>query len=102
MTPNAIGRRAVSESTAVAEAPSTQTVDGHEYFKPEEVRWDYLVPSDRTTVCGWKGTAGYWDVVVDGDRLPAAAWSYQDPSAAAQHIKGHVAFWRGVKVVPAE
>lgn len=93
-------RRAVVDATVVAEALTTQVVDGYDYFKPEEVNWEYLEPSDRTTVCSWKGTARYWDVIVDGQRLAAAAWSYQEPSAAAQHLKGHVAFWRGVKVVP--
>lgn len=91
-------RRAVWDDVVVAEAPRTTTVDGHEYFPPDAVDWSHLEPTGRTSVCHWKGVATYYDVV-DGDRrLPAAAWTYADPSPAARNIQGHVAFWRGVKV----
>lgn len=93
------GRRAVVDETVVAVTPETQRVDGYEYFPADSVNWDLLEASDRTSVCPWKGVASYYDVVVDGQRLPAAAWSYKTPSPGAEHISGHVAFWRGVKVV---
>ena len=92
-------RRAVVSGTVVAEAAETQRVDGYEYFPPHSVDWALLEPSDHTTVCPWKGVASYYDVVVDDQRLPFAAWSYEKPTRAAEHIKGHVAFWRGVTVV---
>ncbi|MGH8871694.1 MAG: DUF427 domain-containing protein [Acidimicrobiia bacterium] len=92
------GRRAIVNGVVVAEAAETQRVDGYDYFPPETVNWELLEPSDRTSVCHWKGVATYFDVVVDGRRLPAAAWTYQNPSRAAQRIQGHVAFWRGVRV----
>lgn len=92
-------RRAVAGDTVVAEADETQRVDGYEYFPPEAVNWDLLEDSERTSVCHWKGVASYYDVVADGERYPAAAWSYRNPSDAAGHIAGHVAFWRGVMVV---
>jgi len=57
-----------------------------------------LEPSAETSVCPWKGVATYYDVVADGTRYAAAAWTYEDPSRAAAQIKDHVAFWRGVKV----
>jgi uncharacterized protein (DUF427 family) len=93
--------RALVGDTVVAESPDTQSVEGNQYFPPDAVNWDLLEASDRTSVCPWKGVASYYDVIVDGHRLPAAAWSYKTPSDAAQHIAGHVAFWRGVKVVSA-
>jgi len=96
------GRRALVGETTIAEAADTQRVDGYEYFPPDAVRWEFLEPSERTSVCAWKGVANYYDVIVDGDRLPAAAWTYKTPSAAANHIGGHVAFWRGVRVVRAD
>lgn len=92
-------RRAVVDEKVVAETAETQRIEGYDYFPPESVDWDLLEASDRTSVCPWKGVASYYDVVVDGQRLPGAAWSYKTPSPAAEHIKGHVAFWRGVKVV---
>lgn len=92
---------AVVGESVVAESPNTQRVEGNHYFPPDTVNWEFLEPSDQTSVCPWKGVATYYDVVVDGKRLPAAAWTYKTPSDAAQHIGGYVAFWRGVKVVRA-
>lgn len=85
--------------TVVAAAEHTELVDGREYFTPDSVNWSLLEASPERSVCPWKGVATYYDVVVDGTRYPAAAWTYADPSDAAAHIKGRVAFWRGVKVV---
>lgn len=90
---------AVVGDTVVAESPDTLRVEGNHYFPPESVNWEYLAPSDQTSVCPWKGVARYYDVVVDGKRLPAAAWTYETPSEAARHIAGYIAFWHGVKVV---
>lgn len=92
---------AVVGETVVAESKETQRVEGNFYFPPQSVNWDYLEPSNQTSVCPWKGVARYYDVVVEGKRLPAAAWTYEAPSDAAQHIAGHLAFWHGVKVVRA-
>jgi uncharacterized protein (DUF427 family) len=49
-------------------------------------------------MCPWKGTASYYDVVVDGKRNEGAAWFYPTPKEAAANIKDHVAFWKGVTV----
>ncbi len=54
--------------------------------------------SGTHTVCGWKGTASYYDVVVDGKVNKDAVWYYPDPLPAAANIKGYVAFWKGVTV----
>jgi uncharacterized protein (DUF427 family) len=50
------------------------------------------------TVCPWKGTASYYDVVVDGQTNKDAAWYYPEPQDAASQIKNHVAFWHGVRI----
>lgn len=94
-----VEKRAMVDDIVVAGPSETQKVDGYDYFPPEVVRWELLEPSEQTSVCYWKGLASYYDVLVDGRRYPAAAWSYRDPSPAAEHIEGHVAFWRGVRVV---
>lgn len=98
---NAGQRRATWGRAVVAQAAATTRVDGYEYFPPESVDWDRLVPSSKTSVCPWKGVATYYDVVDGDQRLQAAAWSYHDPKPAAAHITNHVAFWRGVEVGPA-
>ena len=59
---------------------------------------EYFVDSEAQTICPWKGTASYYDVVVDGATNAGAAWYYPAPKPAASDIKDHVAFWRGVKI----
>ncbi len=49
-----------------AGAGDTELVEGNIYFPPESVNKEYFRPSDKQTVCPWKGTASYYDVVVDG------------------------------------
>ena len=64
------------------------------------MRQEFLQDSPTHTTCPWKGTASYYNLVVDGQTNKDAAWYYPTPKDAAQQIKGYVAFWRGVKVVP--
>ncbi|MEX1209099.1 MAG: DUF427 domain-containing protein [Acidimicrobiia bacterium] len=93
--------QAVAGDVVVASAEQTVKLEGNHYFAPDAVNWDMLEASSETSVCPWKGLATYYDVVADGTRYPAAAWTYTDPSRAAAHIKDHIAFWRGVKVAKA-
>jgi uncharacterized protein (DUF427 family) len=74
-------------------------VEGNVYFPLASVDRQCLQPSDTHTYCGWKGTASYYNVVVDGDVNKDAAWYYPEPFDAAKQIKDRVAFWRGVEVV---
>jgi uncharacterized protein (DUF427 family) len=90
--------RALFNGTVIAESDTTQVVEGNHYFPAESVNSDYLRPTDTTTVCGWKGTANYATVVVDGVEAVDAAWLYRQPKEAAAEIAGHYAFWRGVVV----
>ena len=94
--------RAVWNGAVIAESDRTVLVEGNHYFPSESVRSEYLEPSSEHTVCPWKGTASYYDVVVDGDRNDTAAWYYPNPSQAAASIKDHVAFWHGVDLTPAD
>jgi uncharacterized protein (DUF427 family) len=84
--------------TVLAESGRTIMVEGNHYFPPEDVRFEHLQPSDRHTVCPWKGRASYYDVVVRGERNAAAAWYYPNPSARAARIGDHIAFWHGVEI----
>ncbi len=90
--------KAIWNGTVIAESDDTIVVEGNHYFPPESVNQDYLARSTAHTVCPWKGLASYYDVAVDGDVNPEAAWYYPTPSQAAEQITGYVAFWRGVRV----
>jgi len=83
---------------ARSETQAIVTVEGNAYFPPDSLDHTYLRPSSHRTVCGWKGEAHYYDVVVDGTVNAGAAWFYPDPKPAAAEIKGRVAFWKGVRV----
>jgi uncharacterized protein (DUF427 family) len=73
-------------------------VEGNVYVPPGRVERALLRDSDTHTVCPWKGTASYYDVVVDGKVNKDAAWIYPETKDAAKHIRGFVAFWRDVRV----
>jgi uncharacterized protein (DUF427 family) len=90
--------RAIWNEAVLAESARTQVVEGNTYFPPDAIRAEHLRESSHHTVCGWKGTASYYDVVV-GDRVNEnAAWFYPSTKDAAKHIEGWVAFWKGVTV----
>jgi uncharacterized protein (DUF427 family) len=93
-------KRAVWEGATLAEAPASdvKVVENNVYFPPTAIKKEYLEPSSHTSVCGWKGTASYYDVVVSGKKNPNAAWYYANTKDAAKEIEGYVAFWKGVKV----
>jgi uncharacterized protein (DUF427 family) len=86
------------EGAVLAESDRCVVVEGNQYFPPDAVRRELLEPSDHTSVCSWKGTARYYDVVVNGKRNPNAAWYYPEPLPAAKQIAGRIAFWKGVRV----
>jgi uncharacterized protein (DUF427 family) len=63
------------------------------YIPPEDIRMEYLTPTDRTTWCEWKGQAAYYTVSV-GDRQAAnAGWFYPKPVPGYDAIQDHVAFY---------
>ena len=82
----------------IAESTATESVEGNHYFPPESIKKEFFRESPATTVCGWKGTASYFDIVVKDQTNEQAAWYYADPKPEAANIKGYVAFWKGVKV----
>ena len=83
---------------AQAADDQVQIVENNVYFPLSAVKQQFLRASSHQTVCPWKGTASYYDVVVDGQVNANAAWYYAEPKDAARQIAGHVAFWRGVQV----
>jgi uncharacterized protein (DUF427 family) len=90
--------KAIWEGAVLAESNATVEVEGNQYFPPQSIKKEYFRPSDKHTTCPWKGLASYYDVEVNGKRNADAAWYYPEPKSAAQQIKDHVAFWKGVKV----
>ncbi|MGE0594498.1 MAG: DUF427 domain-containing protein [Vicinamibacterales bacterium] len=92
--------KAIWNGTVLAESDDTVVVEGNHYFPVESISRELFEFSPTTSVCPWKGTASYYSLTVDGQRNADACWYYPEPKPAASEIKGRVAFWRGVQVVP--
>ena len=90
--------KAIWNGTVLAESEACVMVEGVPYFPPESVNRAYLRPSTTRTICHWKGTANYYDVVVSDATNPDAAWYYPYPKPAASRFKAYLAFWRGVEI----
>lgn len=90
--------RAIWNDVVLAESDVTEIVEGNHYFPPDTLKEEYFRKSEAETVCGWKGTASYFDVIVAEDVNEQAAWYYADPKPEASHVKGYIAFWKGVVV----
>ena len=90
--------KATWKGAVLAESEDTVVVEGNHYFPGDSLRREHFRESKTHTVCGWKGTASYYDVVVDGSTNRDAAWYYPDPKDDAKQVLGRIAFWRGVQV----
>ena len=90
--------KATWNGSVLAESSNTVVVEGNQYFPATSVNMEFFQPSETHTVCGWKGTASYYNVVVNGDVNKDAAWFYPETKEAAKNVEGYVAFWKGVKV----
>ena len=89
---------AVWNDQVIAHSDQTVMVEGNHYFPAEDVDPTLLVKSDTTTFCPWKGTAHYYTLELEGERLEDAAWYYPEPKPEAAQIRGRIAFWNGVEV----
>ena len=92
--------RAIWNGKVIAETERFETVEGNIYFPPQAMKREYFKASQTRTICPWKGTAHYYNVVVDGKENSDAAWYYPQPKPEVANIRDHVAFWRGVTVEP--
>ena len=90
--------KAIWNGVVLAESEKTEVVEGNHYFPPNSLHRQYFQESDTHTVCGWKGTASYYTIVVNGQENKDAAWYYPEPLPAAKNIARYVAFWKGVQI----
>jgi len=90
--------KAIWNGQVIAESDKTIMIENNHYFPPESIKHVFFKESDHTTICPWKGTARYYDVIVEGKRCMWGAWYYPVPSEKASQIKNHLAFWNGIEV----
>lgn len=63
------------------------------YIPAEDVRAELRERTGLSTRCEWKGRAVYYDVVVGGETVEGAAWSYPDPVPSFAELRGRLAFY---------
>lgn len=92
--------KAIWNNTVIAESDDTVLVEGNHYFPASALKREFITFSNHKTSCAWKGQASYYSLLVNGEMNTDAVWYYPDPKPEAENIKGHVAFWKGVKIEP--
>ena len=90
--------KATWNGETIAESNATIVVEGNHYFPADSINKQYYASTETHTVCGWKGTASYYNVVVNGETNKDAAWYYPDAKDDAKNIEGYIAFWNGVQI----
>lgn len=63
------------------------------YFPPEDVRTEFLVPSDKRTRCPAKGEATHHSLRVGARLVPDAVWEYSEPLESVPFIAAQLAFY---------
>jgi uncharacterized protein (DUF427 family) len=63
------------------------------YLPREDVRMDFLVPSDTHTRCAYKGLASYYSVRAGDDVREDLVWTYPEPTREAEPIRNLLCFF---------
>ena len=85
--------RVIADSNDIVEA------GGYHYFPPSAVRLEWLEKTEKTPhdlEC--PHSVQFYDVVIEGERHPRAAWSYEAPKPSLQQVKDRFGFWEDVQV----
>jgi uncharacterized protein (DUF427 family) len=86
------GGAVIGESTRALELQE----HGHEpviYFPREDLAMAFLEPSETRSSSPFKGEATYWTIIAKSGALRDAGWSYEEPLAEVERIRGHIAFY---------
>lgn len=97
--------KAIWNGAVVAEADQNELIriEGNWYFPPSAIDQRYFTPTDHHTECFWKGTASYYTIEVEGEKLESGAWYYHEPMEGSvervkKDFKDYVAFYPQVTV----
>lgn len=63
------------------------------YLPRTAIKWEYLTPSDTHTACPYKGTASYYNAVINGKEIKDVAWWYEQPIQESAGVIGMLCFY---------
>ena len=63
------------------------------YIPPDDIKMEYLQPSDRASFCEWKGKASYYTLQVGNHQAKDVAWYYPNISPRYKELEGYVSFY---------
>ena len=63
------------------------------YIPPEDIKMEYLQPTEKGSFCEWKGRGNYYTLTVNNKQAINVAWYYPNPTPTFAPIKDYVAFY---------
>lgn len=63
------------------------------YIPPEDIRMEFLTPTDRSSFCEFKGSARYYSITVGDQTAHNVAWFYPTPTSEFAGLRDYVAFY---------
>jgi uncharacterized protein (DUF427 family) len=91
--------KATLKGRVIAESDDIVESGGYQYFPRDAVHTEWLERAEKTEsdhAC--PHGVQFYDVVIEGERHPRAAWSYEAPRPAMHHVGGRFGFWEDVTV----
>jgi uncharacterized protein (DUF427 family) len=91
--------KAVLKDRVIAESGDIVEQDGYLYFPSADVRLELLEKAEKTAsdrAC--PHGVQFYDLVIDGARHARAAWRYEAPRPAMNHVADRFGFWEDVEL----
>jgi uncharacterized protein (DUF427 family) len=92
--------QALFKGTVVAQSDDVVVVDGEHYFPRASVNMGLLLSSNHRSRHSQYGDETWYSLLVNGEMLAEAAWTYAKPTEAAEALADRIAFKRGVELKP--
>jgi uncharacterized protein (DUF427 family) len=64
-----------------------------QYIPRDDIEMGFFGRTAHHTQCPYKGEANYYTATIDDQVIENAAWSYENPYAAMEQIRGLLAFY---------
>jgi uncharacterized protein (DUF427 family) len=91
--------KAIWKDQVIADSSDPLEIEGSLYFPQDSVNYDYLVSNEGVSSVASENPVLTFNLEVNGEQKPNAAWYYPNQKNTGQVISGYVAFWNGVQIV---